>query len=279
MKINSPSFQAFIRANYKSTKRTSYFEVYDSVFSPYVGQKVTVLEVGVLNGGGLFMLRDLLGPRARIIGVDLNPSCKVFENHGFEIEILNQSDSDGWEKLFQRIGPVDIILEDGGHTNRQQISTLVCCVNNIRDGGVYLSEDTHTSYWREFGNPSRRSFIEFTKIAIDSINSRGPRVSVQASSIFERVYSIQYFESMVCFFIDKTKAMPSERITNTGKSFEHADFRNRDKRTRSKLAVYQSRLAKSKPGLKKSITYRLINMILGTIYKAENIALQKYFKT
>jgi hypothetical protein len=273
----SPSYRAFADAPYKSTKRTNYFEIYDLIFSRYQGQKITVLEVGVLNGGGLFMLRNLLGPNARIIGVDLNPACKVFEKYGFEIEILNQSDTEGWNQLFGKIGLVDIILEDGGHTNLQQISTLVSCIKYIRDGGVYLSEDTHTSYWREFGNPSKRSFIEFMKICIDKINSRGPRIKDSEPAELRRVYSIQFFESVVCLFIDGTKSMPSERIANSGKSLAHLDYRNLDKSFRSKLAESQSQLNQNKSGLKKSIHYRIVNVLLGLIYRFENLSLRKYF--
>lgn len=277
MKKSSLSFQAFVDSPYKSTKRTSYFEIYDSILSQYIGKRVTVLEIGVLNGGGLFMLRNLLGPDARIIGVDLNPSCKVFEKYGFEIEILNQSNAKGWDSLFSKIGPVDIVLEDGGHTNLQQITSVVNCIKNIRDGGVYLSEDTHTSYWREFGNPSKRSFIEFMKICVDKINSRGPRIKVRDSDAFGSVYSVQFFESIVCLFVDSAKSLPSERITNSGKSLAHLDYRNLDKSFRSKLAGSQSKLSQQPSGLSKSVLYRVINILLGLVYKIENFSLRKFF--
>jgi len=277
LNTSSPSYQAFAEAPYKSTKRTNYFEIYDLIFSKYQGKQVTVLEVGVLNGGGLFMLRKLLGPEARIVGVDLNPDCKFFEKHGFQIEILNQSDPAGWDQLFEKIGPVDIVLEDGGHTNLQQISTLVNCVKNIRDGGVYLSEDTHTSYWREFGNPSNRSFIEFMKLCVDKINSRGPRIKQLRQRELERVFSVQFFESVVCLFIDSSKSVPSERITNAGKSLSHLDYRNLDKSFRSMLADRQSELNKQKLWIVKSVNYRVLNLLLGMVYRIENISLRKYF--
>lgn len=223
------------------------------------------------------MLRNIFGSNARIIGVDLNPSCKVFEQYGFEIEILNQSDTKGWIQFFEKIGPVDVVLEDGGHTNLQQISTLINCVEHIRDGGVYLSEDTHTSYWREFGNPSKRSFIEFLKNIIDQVNSRGPRIKNVGLDQLKRVYSIQFFESVVCLYIDGSKVMPSERITNSGKSLRHLDYRNLDKSVRSKLAKSQSGLSKRNSGLKKSLHYRIINILLALIYRYENFSLRKYF--
>jgi len=241
--------------------------------------QITVLEIGVLNGGGLFMLRNLLGPEARIIGVDLNPSCKVFEKYGFEIEILNQSNDNDWDNLFKKIGPVDIILEDGGHTNLQQITSVVNCINNIRDGGVYLSEDTHTSYWREFGNPSKRSFIEFVKTGIDVLNSRGPRIRPNKSEYFGKVHSIQFFESVVCLHIDSEKCAPSERITNSGKSLAHLDYRNLDKTFRSKLAESQARLIQQENGIRKSIHYRAVNILLGLVYSTENFSLRKFFKS
>ena len=277
MNNTSLSFRSFLESPYKSTKRSNYFDIYDVVLSKYIGKKVTVIEIGVLNGGGLFMLRNFLGHEARIIGVDLNPSCKIFEKYGFEIEILNQSNRKSWNEFFTRVGKVDIIIEDGGHTNYQQINSLSSCINNIRDGGIYLCEDTHTSYWPEFGNPSKTSFIEFIKTSIDIINSRGPRIKRVDREEFNNVYSIQFFESVVCLLVDSTKSIPSERITNAGRSLAHRDFRNLDRSFRSKISVFQTSISQREKSLSRSMLYRLANFMLGIIYRIENFSLRKFF--
>ena len=59
-------------------------------------------------------------------------------------------------------GKIDILIDDGGHTNEQQIVTFLNTVENIKEDGLVIIEDTHTSYLEEFGNPSKYSFINFT---------------------------------------------------------------------------------------------------------------------
>ena len=51
-----------------------------------------------------------------------------------------------WKNFFKKVGKVDIILDDGGHTNYQQIITLNSCVPHIKDDGLMVVEDTHASY-------------------------------------------------------------------------------------------------------------------------------------
>lgn len=40
----------FNEVKYSSVKYNTYFHVYEHIFKKYVGQKVTFVEVGVLNG-------------------------------------------------------------------------------------------------------------------------------------------------------------------------------------------------------------------------------------
>lgn len=280
-KEESPSLRGFLSAPYKSTKRTSYFWVYDLLLQRFAGKSVTVVEVGVLNGGGLFMLRHILGDNARIIGVDLNPECKYFENYGFEIFTLNQSNPHEWSEFYREIGNVDVVIDDGGHTNKQQITTLIQSLRYINEGGIYLSEDTHTSYWPEFGNPSKHSFIEYTKSLVDGINERGPNVKMKGPKINERILSIQYFESMFCIYIGNNSQQKSQRIVNEGRSLQHVDYRNLDRSFRHLVAsAITKKVQKSSDShsLEIRLTFKIANFLLKVIYKFENHTLRKYFK-
>ena len=99
------------------------------------------------------MWRELFGPSARIIGVDLNPQAKKWEKYDFEIFIGNQSDVIFWDDFYERVGPIDFLVDDGGHTNRQQIVTTISCLNNLKPGGLLLIEDTNSSFHSDFANP------------------------------------------------------------------------------------------------------------------------------
>ena len=70
------------------------------------------------------------------------------------------------------MGNVDIILDDGGHTNLDQIITTVKCVDKINDGGVLMVEDTHTSYINEYNSKESFSFVNFSKKIIDDVNHK-----------------------------------------------------------------------------------------------------------
>jgi len=118
----------FYESKYYSLKYKNYFPVYEKLFSKYREKKITFVEIGVLSGGSLFMWRNYFGKNARIIGIELNPEAKKFEKDGFEIFIGNQSDENFWENFFKKVGNVDIVLDDGGHTNFQQIVTCSSCI-------------------------------------------------------------------------------------------------------------------------------------------------------
>jgi cephalosporin hydroxylase len=157
--------QIFLGSKLYSVKWSNYFKIYETLFSDYIGKEITFVEIGVLNGGSLLMWREFFGPEARIIGIDNNPRCKDFEKLGdFEIFIGDQGDPIFWETLKEKEVQIDLLLDDGGHTNRQQIVTTFHSLDLIKDGGLIIVEDTHASYMKEFGNPSKYSFSNTARI-------------------------------------------------------------------------------------------------------------------
>ncbi|MDC0469450.1 class I SAM-dependent methyltransferase, partial [Candidatus Pelagibacter sp.] len=183
------SFELFNEIDKFSLKHKKYFEIYDKIFSKYRNKKIIFVEIGVLNGGSLKLWKKFFGNRARIIGIDLNPECKKFEEDGIEIFIGDQSNENFWDDFFKKIGKIDILLDDGGHTNLQQVITTVKSIKNINDGGILVVEDTHTSYMREFSNPGKNSYINFSKKIIDDINYTFPELGSFKYSFNQFVYS------------------------------------------------------------------------------------------
>jgi len=150
-------------SKYYSVKHKNYFSIYEELFSGYVGKKVTFVEIGVLSGGSLFMWKNFLGDKARIIGIELNPVAKKWEKHGFEIFIGDQGSGIFWKNFFEKVGKVDIVLDDGSHTYKDQIVTVKECVPFINNGGKMVTEDTHSSYQKKFGYPDKYNFTNFSK--------------------------------------------------------------------------------------------------------------------
>ncbi len=220
------TFKAFKKSKYLSLKYFNYFPIYDSLLKKFRNKKIVFVEIGVFSGGSLFMWRHFLGKKAKIIGIDLNPDIKRFKKYGFEMVIGDQSDEGFWKKFFKKYGKVDIILDDGGHTNYQQIKTVNSCVPNIRDGGLLITEDVHTSYIKDkWYNPSKYSFINYTKKLIDDLNSRYPGLKKQKFSLNKYIYSIQYFESITVFNINRKLSKINKEVRNNKLSTNPKEFR------------------------------------------------------
>lgn len=208
------TYTSYVKSPYKTIKHSTYFDTYDYLLNDFRNKPITFVEIGIFKGGSLFAWRDYFGPQARIIGIDINPEAKQWESHGFEIFIGDQADENFLPSLFASIGPIDIVLDDGGHAYEQQIVTLEHSINFIKDDGMVIIEDTHTSYMDGFG-PRSRSFIDYTKLLIDRINMRFSAFNTEKSE--RRIWSILIFESIVAFKVNRPASLrTSEPTDNDG---------------------------------------------------------------
>jgi Methyltransferase domain len=274
-------YKCYKESRYLSIKHSSYFQTYDELLDKYRGKDVIFVEVGVANGGSLFMWRSYLGRRARIIGIDLNPGAKKWEKEGFEIHVGSQADPQFWDAFFSFVGDVDVILDDGGHTNEQQIITANKTIPHIKDGGMLIVEDTHTSYFRDFGNPSKYSFISYAKTLVDSVNSRCPWVNASANNLNESILSITFYESIVCFKINRAKCFVSSLTSNDGISSNAEDFRDHGSGL-SYISEVRSSLGRNFGWIKRMrFARRTTDWFLGTLAfissRIASMKLRKYF--
>jgi hypothetical protein len=213
--------EAYFQANNRRLihKWMHYFELYERHFARFRGQPVTILEFGVSQGGSLQMWRDYFGPAARLFGVDINPQCRQFEEEGVRIFIGDQADRSFLRALAQELPQVDILIDDGGHTMKQQIATFEELFPRVAPDGVYLCEDVHTSYWRRWGGGYRKrgTFIEYSKGWIDDLNawhSRQPR-RLRVSDFTRTAHSVHFYDSVVV--VEKRPVQPPTDV-RTGRA-------------------------------------------------------------
>lgn len=178
-----------------------YFEIYDRHFAAFRGRAPVVLEFGVSQGGSLQMWKEYFGPGVRLFGVDINPECRRFEEDDVRILIGDQGDRDFLRTLAKTLPPIDILIDDGGHTMEQQIATFEELYAHVQPHGVYLCEDLHTSYWHRWGGgyKKRGSFIEYSKNWIDALHAwhtREPR-RLPVSDFTRSAHSVHYYDSIV----------------------------------------------------------------------------------
>lgn len=89
---------------------------------------------------------------------------------------------------------------------QQQIISFQELYNAVNDGGVYLCEDNHTSYWKRYGAGYKQphTFIEYTKNLIDKLHAYHSETSeLQVNWFTENTIGIHYYDSIVVF--DKKK--------------------------------------------------------------------------
>ena len=275
LEINSnlKLFQIYKNLKRQSLKCDTYFQVYEEMFNKYVGKKITFVEVGVLQGGSLFMWREYFGKDARIIGIDLHPNAKELEKLGFEIYIGSQSDKNFWRNFYTKVGKIDILLDDGGHVNDQQIITLSESVNNINDDGIIMTEDVHTSYFKKFGNPSKYSYINYSKYLIDVVNSRFPETEIKKNNFRNKIYSISFYESIVAIKINSKKSIETTVLKNN----ENEIFKVADLRTADHFPKISNYINKNLPVLHRLM---IIRKIVRYLFYSHNfiVKIKHYFK-
>jgi limonene-1,2-epoxide hydrolase len=177
-----------------------YFEIYDRHFSRFRGTDVHVVEFGVYQGGSMQMWKEYFGPNCKIFGVDINPHCKKVEEDQVQIFIGDQEDRKFLKTLAKSIPRIDILIDDGGHTMKQQINTFEELFAHINENGVYVCEDCHTSYWREYGGGYKLTgtFIEYSKQFIDYINAWHSKTDrIRVTEFTKSVHSLHYYDSVL----------------------------------------------------------------------------------
>ena len=266
----TPSIDCFYNQTKLTGKHTSYFPIYDKLFYPYCSLNITFVEVGVMHGGSLYMWREFFGKSARIIGIDNSATAKQFSND-FEIFIGDQADPKFWDSFYQLVGPIDILLDDGGHRNSQQIQTVVSGLPHIRDNGLIVVEDAHTSFMYEFGNPSKYSFINFASTKARNLTKRHKMVN-KPDSLVSRIHSIEFFDSIVAFHINEENSKSGDVVDNKGNpTFATALGNINLTKIQKFIRSTRRSLAKKLKYLKKYRLARILFRIIVTvIYRIEN---------
>ena len=186
-----------------------YFDIYDRHFSRFRGKNPNILEIGIGDGGSLLMWKNYFLDGVKVFGIDNRTECKELlkNNHfdGVNIEVGDQADKNFWAEFIKKSPKFDIVIDDGGHKMDQQINSFTYLYENIADEGIYLVEDTHTSYFdnEEFegGLGKKGTFVEFAKNFIDSLHAyHYENDSSSSATKFRNITdSIHFYDSIILF--------------------------------------------------------------------------------
>ncbi len=116
---------------------------------------MNLLEIGIGGysragqGGASLRMWKQFFPHAQIFGVDIQDKSFVDEDR-ITTFVGDQSDPDSLIAIANKIGTLDVIIDDGSHRSPHILTTFETLFPLLSDGGIYAVEDTQTSYWPEW---------------------------------------------------------------------------------------------------------------------------------
>lgn len=159
---------------YVSDKWELYLQVYESVLSSYKESAISLLEIGIQNGGSLEIWDKFFANAKIIVGCDIDQKCGELKYGSKKIKLaigdINSKETQDLITDFS--GQYDIIIDDGSHKSSDIINAFCSLFPRLSQGGIYVVEDMHCSYWKgwEGGLDEPKSSVTFFKSLIDLLN-------------------------------------------------------------------------------------------------------------
>jgi hypothetical protein len=195
-----------------------YTPIYNQYFQFRRKDKLRILEIGYggwsekngynepdLGGESARMWRDYF-PNSEIIVVDIVK--KNVKDTGYSFRQGSQTD----DNFLHSLGWFDIIIDDGSHRSEDQIHTFETMFHQLNKGGIYVIEDTQTSYWPEL-SPTVKA-TEYFKTLTDGLNYNEIRRKGCVPTYFDEwIFSIHFYHNLI-FIIKGDNTEPSNSVKN-----------------------------------------------------------------
>ena len=207
-------------------KWVHYLARYAAAAASLREQPIRMLEIGVYRGGSIELWKRYLHPDSVIVGIDIDPDCRVYDRPADKVHVRigDQSDGSFLREIVRDFGPFDFILDDGSHVSSLTIASFNhLFLEGLKSPGLYLVEDTHTAYWRSHRD-QRYSFMDLAKDLVDLMHShyrerdselyfrRGAperAASVTVPAICSAIASIEFHDSIVLIHKRRRDSLPS----------------------------------------------------------------------
>jgi len=121
----------------------TYTDIYYKYLNHLRDKEFNFLEIGVRDGQSVKMWSEFF-PKANIIGVDINPSCKQYEENNIAVHIGSQEDEVFLNSLIAKYGSFRVVLDDGSHINSMTMKSFKVLQNLTTE--FYIIEDLRNSY-------------------------------------------------------------------------------------------------------------------------------------
>jgi hypothetical protein len=190
-----------------------YTDRYEIYLEQYRDVEFNLLEIGVFDGASVKMWKEYF-PKANIVALDIDPRCKQYEEDRINIHIGDQTDVKFLQDVVKQYGHFEVILDDGGHSWKQQIVSFETLFPLLTPGGLYFVEDMHTSYvsqsvWNDYHTTGMNYFKNLT----DSVNLNGKsfcgykEINNQPLNYYERNIDYIHFYKSVLAISKKSEGL------------------------------------------------------------------------
>ena len=192
-----------------SDKWEPYFDVYERYLNKFIGKSPVVVEIGVQSGGSIEMWKKYFGEGSIIVGIDIDPRVLENKSDGVEIVIGDQGTPEFWDEFLKSYPEIDILIDDGGHHCFQQILTFEKVFPHLNGGGVFICEDTHTSYQPFTGGSvyGTNTFIEYSKRLVEYLHK--DFIGIAEDEILRGLSCVNFYNSQI--ILEKNEA-PFNRV-------------------------------------------------------------------
>jgi hypothetical protein len=137
-------------------------------------QPLRILEIGVQAGGSLEVWAEYFKTATLIIGCDIDHACGALRYDDPRIKVLigDINTPETLQSLAALTDTLDVVIDDGSHHSSDIIRSFVQLFPRLAEGGTYLIEDLHCSYWESYGGGLYDPFsaIAFFKKIVDLVN-------------------------------------------------------------------------------------------------------------
>lgn len=185
-----------------------FTDVYDKLFQVNRLEVKKVLEVGVFFGSSLKMWAEYF-PNAVIYGVDsftghqgngnIFPNADRFlkenTNPRIKLVVADQAKIEDLDKVISSVGDeFDIIIDDGSHLMYDQQITLGKLFKLLKNEGIYVMEDLHTSLQSGYDVTNENKTLDLFNSWSKGIPAKSKYLSDQDNEkIFKDIKSVNIF--------------------------------------------------------------------------------------
>ncbi len=188
------------------TDKVPHCYIYERYFGSLRNEKINFFEIGIggydvpeAGGSSLRMWKEYF-PNSDIYALDYYDKSPHSEDR-LHIYQGSQDNPEILQKIYQDMGRIDIVLDDGSHRSEHVIASFEILFPLLASGGMYVVEDLATSYWPDHNGSDdlldQKTSVSYFKRRVDGIQHRHFRHEYSPHYADEHIASIHFYENVV----------------------------------------------------------------------------------